>query len=479
MLKLLCLIYSVILTTDIYANSFEELLYFNYDKEIENNHNLMYIFIDKNCQHCKNLSVTLAQLKQEFVKENLLHLKINIIDCSSNNLCEKNNINYIPYIKYFVKGKAVDYKYKNKSLLKSFIRKRSKLNTTDINTTDNIKNTKNNLIIINKNILNYADYEMFKIVSSIVPNFKMYNIINEEISNKYNNSKIIIYKKGKKYSYNDISDKHSYFNFLVELFYKYYYTLNKTTMRLIMGDLNQVMLFISNNKKTAEEKIFKEFALEHAFKTKLVFIISNENNLENTYLRQNLGIKITDEPSVFLIKFKKEEQIFIKYKSDYINKKYLDQFYAKYKNNKLELYQKPGGDPEDYNDSKYISFFENKELLDIISSDKPILIYLYKDFNECNLSKQLYNEFITTINNILDADTNNIILSKIKITKADIFDYELDKYSSFRFPLLFYKHNRKVYLINPAKRHINKVLEMYYKNEFDFKYFDEINLYYK
>ena len=407
-----------------------------FDKAIAQYDHILVMFYAPWCGHCKKFKPELEKAAAVLRKENLIVAKVDAT--VEKNLAKKYEVRGYPTVKFFIKGKPIEYTAARKEEdVINWVRKKSGPPTTALKTLEELeKLQKTNDVVVAYFGKNEEELKIFSTSALVYENFPFVTIESNEIADKLKakQNSVVIFKvfDEKRNDLDKITEKD-----LIEFLEKY--TIKKISLfndkiaEIIFGK-NQPAIAFFGEKDAKWEQVEKEMEKVHEkYGNKLKFIMSEINSGMGKRIADYIGVKKEHLPAVRILDTRRDLDKYIM--EGEINEKNMIQFIQDWENNKLTKFLKSEEIPKENNGDILVVVGKSFQK-EVIDNDKDVMLVFYAPW--CGHCKKLLPEYEKAAKKIKEKNP------KIVLAKMDATENEIENIRITGFPTIkFYPGNKK------------------------------------
>ena len=408
-----------------------------FDKAIEKYEYLLVLFYAPWCGHCKKFHPEYEKAANVLRKENLYLAKVDAT--VEKILAQKFEIQGLPTVKLFIKGKPIEYTGGRKeSDVINWMRKKTGPATKDLKTVDDVeKFQKENDVVLVYFGTNKTDIEEFTKVARKKDDFPFAIVQTENVIKKYTKPRTVVLFKtsdGKKQELTDIKesaiiqfiDRYSVPKIMIKF--------DEKAAQIIFGKaLPAIILFAKGKSEKWKDYEKLMTSVSDKLNGKIKVIITDIKDGIASKLAEYIGIKESDLPSVRILDTRAELKKYTM--EDEITELNILKFVEDWENNKLKLYLKSGEEPKNNNGDVLIVVGKTFER-DVINNDNDVMILFYAPW--CAHCKALHPKY-EEVAKKLKAKNPKLVMAKIDATENEVESVNISGFPTVKF----YPGNKK------------------------------------
>lgn len=385
------------------------------------------------CGHCKQLAPEYAKAAQQLAKENS-PIKLGKVDATEESeLAEQFGIRGYPTLKFFKKGKPLDYTGgRQTDTIISWLKKKIGPPARTLASVDEVNEFSKNTTVAIVGFFKDTESDLskqFQAVASAVDDYPFGVVTNTDVFSEFDvaDEKIILFKsfdEGKVAFSGEPTEEAIKAFVLIQSLPLVVEFNHETATKIFGGDVkSHLLLFFS--KKDGDYDKYEGIAKEVAksFREKVLFVTINTDEEDHVRILEFFGMKKEEVPSMRAIKL---EEDMAKYKpeSAELSKENIEKFVGEFAEGKLKQHFLSQELPEDW-DAQPVKVLVAKNFNEIVMDEtKDVLVEFYAPWcGHCKQLSPIYDQLAEKFK-----DKSDIVIAKIDATINELQETKITSF---------------------------------------------------
>jgi len=406
----------------------------NWDEAVSDATTVLVEFYAPWCGHCKSLEPEYAKAATK-LKESKSDIKLAKVDATvETKLAEKYGIQGFPTLKFFKKGKVIEYNGgRTESEIVSWLNKKTGPPAKHVETSEEVKGFIAQRDVAVVGFFSDKDSELAKQFLSVADGIDdlEFAIAPLEAGKDEGvvSDKIILFKKfddGKV----EYSGEGDLANFIrsesVALVTEF---SDETAPKIFGGEIkNHLLAFVSKKAENFKELIEKFTVSAKSFKGKVLFIYIDTEVSDNERILEFFGLKKEDAPTLRLINLDGDMTKYVP-ESAGIETEAVNKFVQDYLDGKLKPFLMSAEVPEDW-DKAPVKVLVGKNFADVaLSKDKDVFVEFYAPWcGHCKQLAPIWDKLAEAF-----ADKQDVMIAKMDSTANEVEEVKVQSFPTLKY----------------------------------------------